>query len=131
VSYTPEQEAEVLRIYRANPQRFSPFKASKTVGIAISHVFEITEKNREILSNTGEKHGGLGPEEHRDFMVARRRAMGGAWDNKEPPIAKARADYETGTHEMYSGRDGPWIILYSKPRKKIQPRPGYFNTEKA
>ena len=131
MSYSPEEEADVLRIYRANPRRFSPFKASKSVGISLPDVFEIIEKNKDNLARTGERHGGMGRPDIQQFLIARRRALSESWDNADPKIAEARTNYEAGTHIMATGRDGPWLILYSIPREgKPVPKPGYFSTEK-
>lgn len=132
MSYSPEEEADVLRIYRANPRRFSPFKASKSTGISLPDVFEIIEKNKDTLARTGERFDGLGRPELREFMVARRRAMGEPWDNTDARIAEARVNFEAGTHMMATGRDGQWLLLYSIPRQgKVKPAPGYFSMEKA
>jgi hypothetical protein len=132
VSYTPEEEEDVLRIYRANPRRFSPFKASRSTGISLPDVFEIIGKNQEDLAKTGERHDGFGRPDMRIHLVTRRRAMGEPWDNTDPKIAEARASFEAGTHLMATGRDGQWLLLYAIERTgKPEPKPRYFNLEKA
>lgn len=132
MTYTPVHEAEVLQAYRANPRRFSHFKASKSVGIPLSDVFEIVNRNREVMNSTAERFGGFGRPEWVDFTVARRRILSETWDNTDEKISKARQDYEAGTHLMCTGRDGIWQILYSKPRNgKPDPQPNYFSMEKA
>lgn len=131
MSYTPEDEAEVLRAHRANPKRFSPFKVSKQTGLPMEVIFEIIDNNKEILARTGERHGGFGRPEMTQYLVARRRALGEPWNNAEATIAQARENLEAGTHIMATGRDGPWLLLYSIPRTgRAKPQPGYFSTEK-
>lgn len=119
---------EVLRVYRKTRQ--SPFKTSRLTGITVDKVFQIVDDNRDKLAEALERHGGLGRPELQDYTVARRRVTERGWDNKDEAIAQARLDYENGTHEMATGRDGTWLILYSIPRsKKIKGREGYFKPE--
>lgn len=130
MSLTPEITDEVLRLYRQNTQRFSPFKVSKALGVSISEVLAVVENNRELLTQGTEVHGGMGRPDIQPFLVARKKGIGAQWDNNSPAIADARAQYEAGTHEMMTGRDGPWQLLYSFPREvPAAPRPGYFNPE--
>lgn len=132
MAITPENTADVLRLYRANPRRFSPFKVARQVGLSTEEVFNIIEDNRETLSTAKERFGGFGRPELQPFIVARRRAMDREWDNNDPEIVKARTNLETGTHIMTTGRDGAWLVLYSIPRKgRPDPQPGYFLPEVA
>jgi hypothetical protein len=127
---TPEVREEILRAYKQNPQRFSPFKASKAIGVPMSIVLEVVEANKERLTQSSEVHGGMGRPELQIFMVARKRGMGSQWDNTSPAILSARQTYMDGTSEMCTGRDGPWHILYSIPRNRpAKPRPNYFTPE--
>jgi hypothetical protein len=127
---TPEVTAEILRMYQQNPQRFSPFKAAKSLGVPIQTVLDVVEANKERLAQGTEVHGGLGRPELQEFLVARKRGVGAQWDNNDPEIVLARARYEAGTHEMTTGRDGPWQLLYSIVRvRPAAPRPGYFTPE--
>jgi len=127
---TPEIVDEVLRLHSQNPKRFSPFKASRSVGIDVADVFQIIEQNKDRLNRSEEQYGGFGRPDIQQYVVARRRADEREWDNTDPAIAKARADYEAGTHEMATGRDGSWLILYSIPRKvQAHDRVGYFTPE--
>lgn len=68
---------------------------------------------------------GFGDPNKRQYLVARGLATE-VWDNSLPEIAEAREKFEAGTHEMATGRDGPWVLLYLFPRVVKQPRPGYF-----
>lgn len=124
---TPEVIAEVLQEYSRTTK--SPFRTAQNLGLPVTLVFEILEGHKDAVDIQQMRHNGLGRPELQPFTVARRRVGAGAWDNALPEIAKARADYEAGTHEMATGRDGSWLILYSIPRKRKQPRLGYFKAE--
>lgn len=53
----------------------------------------------------------------RKYIVSRRHAENPHWPKEDQTkIEKARANYEAGTHEMITGRDREWFILYSIPR---------------
>lgn len=123
---TPEIEKEVLRIYHANPQRFSAFKAARKLGLKMSEIMEIIRKNKDTPAVEEMRYDGLGREDLRRFVVARRRVVG-EWDNSDPNIVEARARFEEGTHMMATHRDGPWLLLLSIPRRfgKV-PAPNYF-----
>lgn len=41
-------------------------------------------------------------------------------------ITIARKQYDRGTHDMVTGRDGPWIILYSIKRRRPEAPRNYF-----
>lgn len=71
------------------------------------------------------EHDGFGKPEFRRYLAARSLAAG-SWDNKRPEVAEARAKFEAGTHNMITGRDGPYLLLYLFPRAVLQPRPNYF-----
>lgn len=123
---TPELRDEIiveLRKVRA------PAKVARNLGIDLSDVLTVSDEIGGAGRRLRQEHnGGLGQEALIPFTVARKRAMQN-WDNTDPDIAKARADYEAGTHEMCTGRDGDWLILYSIPRQKVAPRPAYFTPE--
>ena len=126
--YSTEIVADVLRTYRQT--RNSPFKTARLCGIEVADVFAIVDTNQGKLDAAHEHNGGLGREELIPYTVSRRRADDRSWDNTEPAIVKARADFEAGTHEMATGRDGKWLILYSIPRRRREPnRDGYFLPE--
>ena len=117
---------EVLLEYKRTR---SPFRTATNVGLETSLVWEIIEANQDRLSAYPERNGGFGNENMVKFIAGRRRVSSREWDNKEPAIARARAAYELGTHDMATGRDGSWLILYSIPLKKRAPRPDYFRPE--
>lgn len=107
----------------------SPSKVSRQLGIELRTILPIADE----LAGTPrvvreEQHGGYGKPELREFLLARKRAHE-TWDNNLPTIAAARLAYEAGTHDMFTGRDGDWLLLYSKPQKKVTPRPDYFKPE--
>lgn len=107
----------------------SPSKVSRKLGIDIRFILPIADEESAYLkSGHEERFGGLGRPELQSFIVGRKKAME-VWDNTDPLIAQARSDYEAGTHDMVSGRDGAWIILYSIPRDTVTPRPNYFKPE--
>jgi hypothetical protein len=130
VAITPETTEETLRLYRQNPRRFSPFKTATVVGISVEEVFQIIEDNKEKLNAAQERYAGFGRPELQPFTMARRQATERGWNNDDEGIISARAQYEAGTHEMTTGRDGQWLILYSIPRQRKAPsRLGYFTPE--
>jgi hypothetical protein len=54
----------------------------------------------------------------RKYIVSRRHADNPVWPREDQrKIEDARALYEAGTHEMITGRDRDWFILYSIPRQ--------------
>ena len=107
----------------------SPFRTANNTGLDAAVVWAIIEEHSDKLSSFQERNGGQGRPEMLKYLVGRRRVTARQWDNSEPAVAKARADYEAGTHELTTGRDGGWLLLYSIPRKRIQPRPNYFKPE--
>ena len=68
---------------------------------------------------------GRGRPEMEKYIVARKKADA-AWENLSFEIVDARQKYMKGTHELATGYDGEYSILYAIPRTVIQPRPGYF-----
>lgn len=126
MSLGPEIIEDVLLEYKRTR---SPFRTANLTGLEVSVVWGIIEEHTEKLSAYPERNGGFGRPELEQHIVVRRKVTTREWDNTDPAVAKARADYEAGTHEMATGRDGGWLILYSIPRKRVQPRPNYFKPE--
>lgn len=128
MAITPEIRAEVLRRHSRNPRRFSPFRIAHSQGISTAEVLEIIGKNRDSLPNGREHNNGEGREDIQKFFVAKRRASDAGWDNSDPAIRQARADYLAGTHEMATHRDGAWLYLCSIPRQvpRAPLNPRYF-----
>lgn len=124
IDTTLEQEIVAeLRKVRA------PAKVARNLGLDIRTVLFVSDKiGGASRNNRPETYGGRGRPDLAPYYVSRKRAYQ-AWDNSDPDIAAARAAYEAGTHEMVTGRDGDWLILYSIPRNKVQPRPDYFKPE--
>ena len=117
---------DVLHEYRRTR---SPFRTATATGIDVKLVWQIVDQHSDKLSSFSERNGGLGRPEMQRYLVARRQVTARQWDNDLPEIAKARANYESGTIEMMTGRDGGWLILYAIPRKKTSPRQDYFKPE--
>lgn len=130
MTITPEIRAEIQEAHARNPQRFSPFRTASALGVPIEEVMEEVKKLTEKQGAGKQQFDGFGKPELREHLVGRRKAMSAGWDNTDPEIAAARAAHEAGTHVMTTGRDGPWLLLYSIPRKgKPQPAPRYFSLE--
>lgn len=107
----------------------SPSKVARALGVELRVILPIADE----LAGTPrvvrqEVYGGFGRPELEDFLVARKRAHE-TWDNTDEAIAAAREAYEAGTHDMATGRDGDWLLLYSIPQRKVTPRPDYFRPE--
>lgn len=126
MNFSPEVVEDVLVEYKRTR---SPFRTAKNTGLDASSVWAIIEANSDRLTSFQERHQGQGRPEIQKYLVARRKVTTREWDNAEPTIAKARSDYEAGTHELATGRDGGWLLMYSIPRKKTAPRPNYFKPE--
>lgn len=108
--------------------KHSPYKVANALGISASAVLEIIAEHGHRTSEIVERFNGQGRPEMLQYLVAQTRA-GIPWDNSDPKIEKARADYEAGTIEMATGRDGRFLLLYAFPRKSAKPRPNYFKPE--
>jgi hypothetical protein len=107
----------------------APAKAARNLGLDLRLVLQVSDEIGGMGRNSRvEQYDGWGRPSWQPFIVARKRAHQ-AWDNTIPEIAKARLDYEAGTHNMCTGRDGDWLILYSKPQARVTPRPDYFKPE--
>lgn len=123
------EEVEVLALYQ---KLRSPFKVANKLGLGTRAVLEILSNN-PVAASLGtvsacvERYGGQGRPELVEYLVARKHPTG-LWDNAEPAIRAARRAYEAGTHELTTGRDGDWLLLYSIPRKKaVKGRSNYFS----
>jgi hypothetical protein len=126
----PEYSQEVIDDVLAEYKRTrSPFRTAKNVGLDTQVVWDIIEANSDKLSAHPERNGGFGNPKLQPFLVARRQVTSRSWDNDDPKIALARANYEAGSHDMMTGRDGGWLLLYSIPLKRRMPRPNYFKPE--
>lgn len=127
MAITPEIEAEVLRIYRANPKRFSPSKTSRAVGCGTGDVNEIVRRNRHTITDGVEHNSGAGREDLQHLIVASRRVSERGWNNDDQAIVDARAAFCAGTHTMATHRDGAWLHLCLIPLMRQRPaRPNYF-----
>lgn len=123
---TPEIEQDIVRELR----KFrSPSKVAKLLGVDIRDVLPIADRLSEAPRvSREEQFDGMGKPSLSQHAVARKKAWE-VWDNADPAVAQAREDYEAGTHNMLTGRDGDWFILYSVPQRKVTPRPNYFQPE--
>lgn len=122
---TPEKREEILIEFR---RVRTPFKVSKNLGYSVEEVWAVIDDTPDALSPRQERFGGEGRPDLREFIVARKRC-GTAWDNNSAEIINARAQYEAGTHDMMTHRDGNFEFLVSKPNRKVTPRPDYFKPE--
>lgn len=113
----------LFKVYR---RLKSPFRVAKLFNLDVQTVWDLIEEHPERLTNTPLRHGGEGRPDIACYLVAKRRVADEGWDNDSPEIKQARADYEAGTHDMVTGRDGGWLLMYLIPRTKIKPRPHYF-----
>lgn len=122
----PELKSEILAELR---KVRAPAKVARNLGLNLRVVLDVVDEIGGVgAMSREERWGGLGRPELQKYTVARKRAYQ-TWDNDDSKVAKARADYEAGTHEMCTGRDGNWLILYSIPRQKVEPRPDCFKPQ--
>jgi hypothetical protein len=105
----------------------SYFRVGKALNISMMKVRAILgdEPEPEPMKSREALYGGVGRPEMEKYTVCIKH-VNEAWDNQDA-CAKARADYEAGTHELATGRDGDNLILYAIPRAVPQPRPNYFS----
>ena len=106
----------------------SVFKTCRQLGIDnVEYVANIAQemKKDEAPDLSECDFDGWGDPEKEKFLVARSLATE-VWDNNRPEVADARAKFEAGTHDMATGRDGPYVLLYLFPRAVKSPRPDYF-----
>lgn len=125
VEVSVDQREEIIAEFR---RVRSPFKVAKNLGLDVKIVWAVVDENPEALSARAERYGGEGRPDLQPFIVGKKK-VGTAWDNNDPAIAKARADYEAGTHDMMTHRDGAFEFLVSRPQKRATPRPDYFKPE--
>lgn len=105
----------------------SLFKTAKAFNVTVEYVNNVVQS--QAIEPTPDmstcEWEGFGDPDKRKYLVARSLAAG-SWDNKRPEVAEARAKFEAGTHNIATGRDGPYLLLYAFPRAVVQPRPNYF-----
>jgi hypothetical protein len=106
----------------------SLYKTAKSLGVQVSHVKKVIDNlpTAPKLDTSECRWDGYGNPEKRKFLVGRMPSTE-TWNNEIPEVAAARKAFEAGTHELGTGRDGPYILLYSFPRIVRKPRPGYFD----
>lgn len=127
MSVTPEIEADILRRYDQNPQRFSPFRVAKQVGATMSEVLSVVKKNKDRIP-AGEELGLVARGDLEPYIVASRHASSGSWNNEDVGVARARRLFCEGTHTMATHREGAWLHLCLFPlRRPVKPRPTYFD----
>lgn len=126
IEITPEQRQEIVR---ALIKLRAPSKVAKKLGYDLRDILPIADELAGLPRVLREEtNGGYGRPELRNFLIGRKRAHE-VWNNEEPAIKKAREDFELGTIEMTTGRDGDWLLLYAIPRVKPDPKPLYFAPE--
>lgn len=106
----------------------SLYKTAQKLGVQINYIKSVIDSyefdqdeptDEESIANHN------GDPAKRRFLVGKILANS-SWDNSEPNIADARRKFEDGTHNLGTGRDGPYILLYCFPQIKRTPRPNYF-----
>lgn len=128
MALTPEVRQEIIDAHSRNPQRFSPFRVSTALGVPIDEVMEVVDGLSEKSNGRKPRFDGYGDPAMKEHLMARRKAMGPGWDNTREKVALARKRFEEGTHIMVTGRDGPFLLLYSIPRKRpVEAQPNYFS----
>ena len=123
-NYTEEQierALELLNKWPRTPRAMS--KITAKTGVSLYTLTEIDCKYNGAFNYTEE---GKGQPHLQKYIVAITNVTV-SWDNNNPDIKKARENYENGTHEMCTGRDGMNLILYSIPRKQKTYRKPYFS----
>jgi hypothetical protein len=122
--FTAEQETRLMEALKAPKARYDKIaRMFGTTEMAVRN-FDI-----EVLGRWKRSQDGWGDPAIRKFAVARRH-IDGMWDDRSERIREARNTYDNGTHEMCSGRDGLYIILYSIPRKEpVLDRRPYFRRD--
>jgi hypothetical protein len=106
----------------------SPSRTAKNLGYSIAIILQVVEDENQPRVLRQERHGGLGRPELQKHTVARKKVWQ-SWNNDLPEVAKARNDYEAGTHQMVTGYDGDWAILYMIPLRWPAAKPHYFLPE--
>lgn len=124
--FSHELEAQIIHCYR---QFRSPYKVAQTLNLNVDDVWAFLDRSKEVLNARAERHGGYGRPRLQRFIVARKR-VSSEWDNDSKDISQARRDFEAGRVDLCTGRDGVWEILYAIPRRRISPRPNYFQQER-
>lgn len=107
----------------------SVLKACRSLGIKnVEYVADIQAKMAKDTKPELARcdYDGFGRPDIRENLVARNLATE-SWDNSRPEVADARDKFEAGTHNLLTGRDGPYILLYAFPQPVVTPRPDYFS----
>lgn len=120
---SPDVTDEVIQAYK---RLKSPFRVAKLLSLDVKQVWNVIEENPELIAAVPSRFGGDGRPELLPYLAARRKVSDFGWDNNSADILQARADYEAGTHNMVTGRDGNWLLMYMIPQKRVTPRPEYF-----
>lgn len=120
---SPKTIDDIIQAYR---RLKSPFRVAKLLALDVQQVWDVIEENPELVAAVPSRFGGDGRPELFPYLAARRKVSDPSWDNDSAEILQARADYEAGTHDMLTGRDGNWLLMYMIPQQRVTPRPDYF-----
>lgn len=120
---TPDQTDKIIDAYK---RLKSPFRVAKLLTLDVQQVWDVIEENPERVAAVASRFGGDGRPELLPYLAARRKVSDPSWDNDSVEIQQARADFEAGTHNMVTGRDGNWLLMYMIPQERVTPRPDYF-----
>jgi hypothetical protein len=109
---------------------------ARELGISAEECRRVFPQHRAVLREpedptpARDKQGrpDVGRKALRDRIVSVRHVQSGGWpDADRAAITGARRRYDNGTHDMATGREGPWLILYSwKRRKPVKPRHYFY-----
>lgn len=125
---------DIRRELESTKLRISPVKIATRYGVPIPLVrFIMQEMPSPNTAFTKHSTDGWGKDSLRPFLIARKIA-GEAWPSSyDSNIEAARDQYDAGVTEMFQGRDGDFILLYSMPRKRPANRicPYFSNVEES
>lgn len=122
-------EDELIRDELKNPGA-NPSKVARLLGLDLNRVRALAGGQSNVISlDNGPAN--IGRETLRPYIVAVKQADGSWPIHKWPEIERAQRQYDDGTHEMFQGRDGIWIILYCRPRRKAVAPRTYFKERSA
>lgn len=82
-----------------------------------------------FLDKIWQRPAGLGKPKLRRFIVSSRHLYERGWPvGDQAGISEARRKYDNGTHELATGREGNFLVLYCIPRRRPVPPRTYFSS---
>ena len=125
IELSQKQKDHMLKVLEQNDGNY--IKTAKELLISAETVRDVDVVENGKFNATKE---GKGPKKLQKHIVAITHVQE-PWDNEDKKIKKARKQYDAGTHEMCTGRDGMKKILYAIPRKipSMKGRPYFYKLE--